>query len=357
MMERINILGLVLSIVLILSFNVFSFSSSPLEENYQDEMDKIRMGHVNQISDVIYDYYKVTGRYPLQEEVTNKPITVFVTKKEIKETFIEQAKKNNYKLVKFDKFKAEVEKVLGEKITFPEDPQSVPTFAGNFYIYYVDKMSSSITGNLYSENDWTYDAGNYYKYEKAFFNSPSSIDYSEIYLNYNIGGRYVYLKHYDVKGYHENKNAISSIVKDVTEKFKEGRFINEEYGLENMRLRKERLFKDRSIVTAEYHLTTETDEVIVVLRELLEKILRQNVFIDYNSETKKLNIFYDQRDIYIADNNFDGVYGSKDSSQRMIVWDTKLNNFEAVFTIKNNKSISTSFYEYLEEDVSSPEFD
>lgn len=341
--------------ILLILISFMFLACSNMEKTYQNDMDKRRVRDVEYISKIIYEYYQILGKYPLQDKVKNKNITVFLTNKKIEKAFIDQNNEQGFELHSLEEFEKEIEKVLGRELDLPEDPQKVPTYAANFYIYFVNKESASVMGNLYSKNDFTVDAGNYYKYEKVLKSSPMNLEFSEIFIDYNVRGKYIYLKQYNIKA--RKSDDIFEKVKEIEKKISTGEFIKDEYSLSTMRTRQERIFEENGIVIGEYNLTVEEKNVSLVLKEILGEILKQNIDVIYDEARKEMYIIFEERDIHITENEFKAVYGEDNGSQRIIVWDVEKENFSGVFTQKKENEKFESIKDYMENEMTSPELD
>lgn len=129
-------------------------------------MDRIRITHIDYLNTLILEYKDKSGEFPLQSEVKEKDIQVFVTHRKIPNWLQAQAQQLPIESYTCAQLEADIEKVLGRDIKMPSDPQNVATYAPNIYVYHVTKNWACISGNLYSPTPKTENVNNqYYKYQ------------------------------------------------------------------------------------------------------------------------------------------------------------------------------------------------
>jgi len=147
------------------------------ENSYQRAMDPVRIRHIDYIASLTTEYFQKTGRMPLADRLQEKRITVFITHRPLKDTYLEQAARLPVVVLSTDDLKADLEKGLGRTINLPSDPQNVASYGPNLYVYDVNKARACVYGHLFSEAPGAYlvegknpDTGlvyRYYKYERC----------------------------------------------------------------------------------------------------------------------------------------------------------------------------------------------
>lgn len=121
------------------------------ESSYQRAMDPVRIRHIDYVASLISEFSEKTGRMPLADRVQDKRITVFITNRQVKGTYLEQAARLQVVVLSADDLKADLEKGLGRTIDLPSDPQNFASFAPNLYVYDVDKAHACVYGHLFFE--------------------------------------------------------------------------------------------------------------------------------------------------------------------------------------------------------------
>jgi hypothetical protein len=137
-----------------------------MERHYQEMADRKRVEHIDYIARLIRQFHSDTGDYPLESKLSDGPIEVFITDREVPSRYYDASARAGIELYPVEELAAELERVLWKGIELPSDPQKVATFAPNFYIYHVDESQACVAGHLYAPRegarrvrDW------YYKYE------------------------------------------------------------------------------------------------------------------------------------------------------------------------------------------------
>lgn len=139
---------------------------SGIEAAYQADMDRIRISHVDFLVTVVLEYANRENRLPLQAQVRDREILVYVTHRNISAALSEQAAALPVEQYTSMALEEDIESVLGRDIQMPSDPQNVATFAPNVYIYQVSRERACVAGHLYSPTEKTRSvAGRYHKYE------------------------------------------------------------------------------------------------------------------------------------------------------------------------------------------------
>lgn len=129
-------------------------------EEYQDDADIFRLRHLKYMAELIEEYFKKRGKYPLQGDVA---MVNFV---HIANTFQEEyAKKRppfSHKLTPLHVFIDSLEAGLGRKVALRYDPQKVPANKPNFYIYLIQDDYYFFAVHLHNKFSFTKYIAPYY---------------------------------------------------------------------------------------------------------------------------------------------------------------------------------------------------
>ena len=152
----------ILQVILILLLG----GCSSMESKYQHDMDRVRITHIDYLHTLIQEYLIKSGRLPLQENIKENDIQVYITHSELPGWLIEQSKKLPIESYPSKKLELDIERVLARDINMPSDPQNIETYAPNVYIYMVTSEWACVAAHLYSPTPKTRNVQDrYYKYE------------------------------------------------------------------------------------------------------------------------------------------------------------------------------------------------
>jgi hypothetical protein len=127
-----------------------------MERGYQMNMDPIRRQHARQIASLVQEFAEKTGSLPFQEEATETPFMVFIGRSaEEEDRFAnDPVMKRNAVWANSSELEAVLSEGLGRTVRLPRDPQSVPTYAPNVYVYFVAGKQFTVVSHLkYSDPD------------------------------------------------------------------------------------------------------------------------------------------------------------------------------------------------------------
>jgi hypothetical protein len=133
----------------------FWFAYPMLERNYQLTMDPIRKKHAHQIASVIQEFADKTGHLPFQKEAVDKPFMVLLGHSPEEEDLFanDPVLKRNATWSNSSDLEAMLSKELKRTIKLPRDPQTVPTYAPNVYVYFVSGKQMTIVTHLKFPDD------------------------------------------------------------------------------------------------------------------------------------------------------------------------------------------------------------
>lgn len=128
-----------------------------LERGYQMNMDPIRQKHAQQIADVILEYASKTGQLPFEDLASEQAFMVILGHSTAHEDHFgrDPVLKRNAQWTNSNHLEELLSEGLGREIRLPRDPQKVPTFAPNVYIYFVSGRQMTVVTHLKYPNDRT----------------------------------------------------------------------------------------------------------------------------------------------------------------------------------------------------------
>lgn len=120
------------------------------ERNYQGAMDPLRQKHARQIFDVVREYTNKTGHLPFQAQAIDTPFMVLIGHSPEEENFFANSPPlmRNATWTHATDLEALLERELGRSIRLPRDPQTVPTFAPNVYLYFMSGNQMTVVAHL-----------------------------------------------------------------------------------------------------------------------------------------------------------------------------------------------------------------
>ncbi len=121
---------------------------------FQKDADILRLRHLQYYNNLIEEYRRIEGHYPLQNNDPKAPVYVFIANKN-QQKFVRPGPPFAHIDVPFKKFVAEIERVTGKEMDELYDPQQTPEKKPNFYIYMVWGDKYALTVHLHNEYPFT----------------------------------------------------------------------------------------------------------------------------------------------------------------------------------------------------------
>ena len=159
----------------LLEFDLSDFPSKPLEavigwkaketpaekmENqYQHDADIFRLRHLKYYGELLEEYHKKTGTYPLQGDSEGQHYVLVAAPHQKKYT---DGLPEELPVTDVESFRAVLKKGLGRDIEFKFDPQKVPVDAPNFYIYMIEGDTFFFAVHLYHRRSFSNPLGRHY---------------------------------------------------------------------------------------------------------------------------------------------------------------------------------------------------
>ena len=148
---------------------VKDFVSSGTSTPMQQDFDIARLKDLKELGGHIERYKIISGKYPF-EGVTNVSNYVHIATKGQKK-YASRRPPFSHKLTDVKELVSELQKVLGEDVLIPFDPQKVPVHKPNFYVYKVHDSTYYLAVHLFQSFSFSKNvAKNYNKVEVT--NSP-----------------------------------------------------------------------------------------------------------------------------------------------------------------------------------------
>ena len=116
----------------------------------QENMDVIRKTHADQIAALVREFADKTGHLPFQEYATKKPFMVIIGHSVEEEDHFanDPVLKRGGTFANASDLEAVLSKGLNRTVSLPRDPQKVPTFAPNVYVYFVSENEMAVVSHL-----------------------------------------------------------------------------------------------------------------------------------------------------------------------------------------------------------------
>ncbi len=135
---------------------VFVYLAYPfLEAGYQRDMDVIRRKHAHQIADLIREFANKTGYLPFQEQAKDEPFMILIGHSPQHEARFanDPVLKRDGQWANASLLESMLQKELGRRVLLPRDPQTVPTYAPNVYVYFVSGNQMSVVSHLHDPHE------------------------------------------------------------------------------------------------------------------------------------------------------------------------------------------------------------
>lgn len=140
-----------------------------LDAGYQRNMDPIRIKHAKSIVAAVLTYADKTGHFPFAERAKDRPFMIVIGHSaEAEDSWAnDPVLRRGGRWSNSSELEAELSKELGQAIRLPRDPQRVPTYAPNVYVYYLVEDQMTVAVHLFEPNEETVE----YKWRDGQFHS------------------------------------------------------------------------------------------------------------------------------------------------------------------------------------------
>jgi len=147
--------GLLILVLAIAAPFAFKAIYRAMDASYQESADRTRTKHADEIASLVFEYAEETGKLPFQDQSKDTPFMVLIGRSEQAEDAWaqEEVLKKGATFTNSSVFEAELSKGLGRDIVLPRDPQKVPTFAPNVYVYFIADGQFTVVAHLFSPSD------------------------------------------------------------------------------------------------------------------------------------------------------------------------------------------------------------
>jgi len=122
-----------------------------LDWDYQRAMDPLRMKHADEIVALVLEYAETTGHFPFAERAVDRPFMVFIGHSVGEEDALakDPVLGRGGRWSNSPELESELTTALGRRVTLPRDPQKVPTYAPNVYVYSVSGDQMTVAVHLF----------------------------------------------------------------------------------------------------------------------------------------------------------------------------------------------------------------
>ncbi|MCK4739030.1 MAG: hypothetical protein KAT46_03700 [Deltaproteobacteria bacterium] len=148
------ILKVVIALTVVLGVILFLKKDQVLEyyeTRYARDMDIIRLNGLKDLGLLFEEYERSVGGYPFGSNRELASIVFIATKEQNKYTKTAIKPDFPHQVIGVKGLIDEIERVLGREILMPFDPQRVPLFRPNFYVYTTSDGGFFLTISLYGE--------------------------------------------------------------------------------------------------------------------------------------------------------------------------------------------------------------
>ena len=151
MKKLLFVTGGLVAIIAVLIYFAYPY----LEAKYQQDMDLVRRDHAQQIADVIREFADKTGYLPFQDQAEDQPFMVLIGHSPEHEDHFanDPVLKRNAQWANSALLESMLSEALGRNVKLPRDPQKVPTYAPNVYIYFISGNQMTVVSHLHYPDD------------------------------------------------------------------------------------------------------------------------------------------------------------------------------------------------------------
>jgi len=142
-------------------------------ESFQADADIVRLQHLKYYGELVEEYAQKNGLYPFQGE-GDIPVYVHVANTQQKK-YVQGTIPYEHTVASMQQFVARLEEGLGRTIDEKYDPQYVPSYKPNFYIYMIYKDTFFFAVHLHHAFPFAKKVGeHYYKLEISNLPTPQN---------------------------------------------------------------------------------------------------------------------------------------------------------------------------------------
>ena len=156
------------------AFVLWAFVMPALDRGYQRAMDPVRRRDADAIAALVREYADRTGHLPFEELAGDSPFRVLIGHSTAEEDFFarDPVLPRGHGRARSNSFEKLLSEGLGRPVRLPHDPQQVPTYAPNVYIYLVSGDRFAVASHLFEPHpdavpyDWR--GGTFHSYAVEF---------------------------------------------------------------------------------------------------------------------------------------------------------------------------------------------
>lgn len=142
----------VIAVLALLGFVGARYAFDKLDASYQRAADATRQRHAQVLVDLVLAYADKTGHFPFAEHTADRPFMVLIGHSQEEEDFFaaQPVLARGARFANSALLESELRRVLGPDVSLPRDPQRVPTFAPNVYVYFVAPEQMTVAVHLFN---------------------------------------------------------------------------------------------------------------------------------------------------------------------------------------------------------------
>ena len=145
-----------------------------LDRGYQRNMDPIRRRHADAIVRLVMEYAEKTGHLPFEDSARESPFRVLIGHSVAEEDHFarDPVLPRGHGRARSRSLEKMLSEGLGRPIRLPRDPQTVPTYAPNVYVYFVSGDQFTVASHLYEPHPkavaYEWGDGTFYSYAPTY---------------------------------------------------------------------------------------------------------------------------------------------------------------------------------------------
>ena len=180
-MKKLHIIAIGIAVIvgLTISFAILAYLAYCfLDAKYQRDMDVVRRNDAHEIAKIIGRFSSKTGHLPFQEQAKDKPFMVLIGHSPEHENHFanDPVLMREGRWANSSSLESLLREELGRKVRLPRDPQIVPTYAPNVYIYFVSGNQMTVASHLCNPDDravkYDWNGGAFYSYTLVYKFDP-----------------------------------------------------------------------------------------------------------------------------------------------------------------------------------------
>ncbi len=176
----------------------------------------------------------------------------------------------------------------------------------------------------------------------------TNIEAQEVYFAFHPLDQYIEVIEYNLVIDSKDEKEINNSIQNLNDKIKKAEYSVSKYKFKYFKPVEEKITNEKKFIKGHYHLLTQEKNIIDLLTDVLENILRTEVKVELTQ--KEIKAYFNGKGIKVANNNALGFYSRDDD--RLIVWKNGVPKFEMVVSFEVEGK--TPLLEYISQAIVSP---